>query len=113
MAWFKKNKKDIIDLTDMQKRGILQRARTTQAEIKPASQTSSDGYADLTGNTDIFGAIAGSSRNSNSLNARGSDTAVNNRLDDIEYKLENLRKKIDDILNRLEVVEKRANLYGK
>ncbi len=97
MGWLFKKKKDVIDLTQSQKRGIVRQAEKTRDEVS--------GYKDL-GNADIFSAI--SSSNNSGANT---DTATANKIDDIEFKLDNLRKKIDDILNRLEVIEKKAGVH--
>jgi len=124
--WLFKKKKDVIDLTESQRTGILERANRTQEQIdrSSAGRVSPDGYADLTssadssstnidnsGSVDLFGAIANSSAGS-TVQQRSTSTAFNNKLDDIEFKLENLRKKVDDIINRLEVIERKAGIYG-
>lgn len=105
MWGFKKKRADVVDLTEMQKRGILERAMKTRKEINPKT---TDGYADLTSseNVDIFSAIASTSSASPPSN-------IGIKIEDIEFKLNNLSRKIDDILNRLEVVEKKVNIYSR
>jgi hypothetical protein len=81
---------------------------------QPAQSTNveSSEYKDMTSNagvagTDLFSAVASGAANfssqDNSLEAKG----IKNKIEDVEYKLENLRKKLNDLLDRFEVVEKR------
>ncbi len=90
--------KGIIDLTEHQKRKLVSQAEKTR--------DAATGYKDFSGNADLFSAISSSTPETKQ------DKSVNNKLDDFEYKLESIRKKIDNILNRLEVVEKKAGIYG-
>jgi len=94
----------------------------TQGEVKlPRRTIATSDYADLsnTGHAqtssssssvgDFFSAVsdsASSSTNfgSGSLEAQG----MKNKIEDIEYKLDNLSKKLNDLLDRFEVVERRV-----
>ena len=112
-GWFKK-KTDVIDLT--------QKRRVEAQPAESSSQTAgSGGYADLTNagnleeeNVDLFSAISNSTEAGEVSNTsiKHPSPAVNNRLEDVEFKLDSLRKKIDDVLNRIEVIEKKAGVYG-
>jgi len=120
--WPFKKSKEIIDFTDMQKRGLLKESAQVQPENN--GQVSSGDYKDLTSSsaggsvTDLFGAIASSSGDANSTisssssGLRDSSGAFKNKVEDIEFKLDNLRKKLDNFLNRLELVEKKAGVWG-
>ena len=77
-----------------------------------SANVESSEYKDMTGSqavagTDLFSAVASGAANfssqDNSLEAKG----IKNKIEDVEYKLENLRKKLNDLLDRFEVVEKR------
>jgi DNA repair ATPase RecN len=89
------SKKKVIDWTGRQP------AQSTNVE--------SSEYKDMTSgqsavSTDLFSAMASSaSSGSSDLEAKG----IKNKIEDVEYKLENLRKKLNDLLDRFEVVEKR------
>lgn len=99
MSWLFKKRRGVIDLTEHQKKAIVSQAEKTRDKAS--------GYKDLTSeDTDIFSAV------SRSASARNLDTASTNKLEDIEFKIDNLRKKVDDILNRLEVVEKKSGVHG-
>lgn len=93
------SKKKVIDWTGRQ-------------PAQSANTESSAEYKDMTGRqavagTDLFSAVASGAANfssqDNSLEAKG----MKNKIEDVEYKLENLRKKLNDLLDRFEVVEKR------
>lgn len=125
MVWpFKKRK--IIDLTDREARFVarqnLANQNTNTSEYKDLTsgdlnntQTSSDSGS---GFGDFFSAVSSStSTSSASSTSRFDDPnlqiqGLKNQFEDIEYKMENLRKKIDDLLNRFEVVERRLHVGG-
>jgi hypothetical protein len=82
---------------------------------QPAETTvsSNNEYKDITSNagttgTDLFSAVASGAVNfssqDNSLEAKG----LKNKIEDVEYKVETLRKKLNDLLDRFEVVEKKT-----
>jgi len=125
MGFFKNRKGDggTIDLSDMQRRGILKK-KTPTASVGTTSQ----GYADLTGSSttnnndnfsndtmSFFDSIATSSTGStNSGGGRygsgGVDVGMlNKRVEDLEYKMENYMKKLNQLLDRMEVAEKRLD----
>ena len=106
MAWFK-TKRDVIDLTEMQKQGIVKQARKTSDEVSGYRDFSETRLRGSEENVDLFGAIA------SNASTPSSNTATNNKLEDIEFKLDSLRKKVDDMLNRLEVVERKSGVYGR
>lgn len=104
MVWpFSRRK--IVDLTE-KSFGVV------RAQPKTKVSSGSDGYADLTSGTDLFSAIGNTSSVSQSDNLEIKD--MKNKIEDVEYKLENLRKKINDLLDRFEVVEKKLRRnYGQ
>ena len=105
MGWLFKKKRDVIDLTEHQRRTISKQARKTSDEVS--------GYKDLSESPDIFSAISSSSEGKGGNSFRTNEAGISNKLEDIEFKLDNLRKKVDDILNRLEVVERKAGVYTR
>ena len=110
--WPFRKKENIVDLTNLEKRGILEKIR--KMEQKVTNIPSDAGYKDLRGEVDLFSAIAKASSGSASSRStiRNPETAIINKVDDMEFRLDTLRKKIDDVLNRLEVVEKKTNIRG-
>jgi hypothetical protein len=77
--------------------------------------SSNNEYKDMTNKqalstgTDLFSAVASGAANfspqSTELEAKG----LKNKIDDVEYKVETLRKKLNDLLDRFEVVEKKTS----
>ena len=122
MPIFKK-KDDVLDLTDLQRRGLLKKA----AEIeKQQSEASSDGYVDLddsggTSSSSDSGASAlgfldslagvGASSSGTSSMSSGSDSleiqGLKNKLEDLEYKLERFTEKLAMIESKLAEFENR------
>ena len=110
--WPFKKREIVVDLTNLEKRGILEKVK--KMEQKVTNIPTNSGYKDLRGEVDLFSAIARASSGSTSSSStiRNPETAITNKVDDMEFRLDTLRKKIDDVLNRLEVVEKKTNVYG-
>lgn len=105
------SKKRVIDLTEQSM--PIPRKRTVVSE--------SNGYADLTagqspststssgsGVTDFFSAVSEASNTSSSISGNLEAQGMKNKIEDVEYKIDALRKKLDDLLDRFEVVERRV-----
>ncbi len=133
MSWFKK--RDVIDLTRLQKQGVLERSK--QIEEGKQNPNSSSGVLDLSpsqpstgdsnplagffGNVDSSSSFSTESENKNETSygsytdrlraARNSKTDEINslkiKLEDTEYKLEKVLEKLGIIESRLEEFERR------
>jgi len=93
----------------------------TQGEVKlPRRTIATSDYADLsnTGHAqtssssssvgDFFSAVSDSSSQTSSFSGGLDAQGMKNKIEDIEYKLDNLTKKLHDLLDRFEVVERRV-----
>lgn len=106
MAWWKKER-GVVDLTYLNKRGLL---KTPQDDVKDF--TSSSNPANDGGNA--FGFLAGmasSAEPSPALSSSASsvsDSGMKNKIEDFEYKLDTLSRRINSVLDRLDLVEKKV-----
>ena len=91
-------KKKVIDWSD---RKAVETKVPESGEYK--NMTSNMGVA----GTDLFSAVASGAANFSSQDSSLEAKGMKNKIEDVEYKLENLRKKLNDLLDRFEVVEKR------
>lgn len=101
MVWpFKKQKED-LDLTILAKRGLL---------MPKSEQEDVDLTNPIPSNTDsglgFLGAMA-SSAESSSSSSRGMAGTSSNKIDDIEYKLDTFTRKLNSMMDRLDLVEKK------
>ncbi|MBM3234482.1 hypothetical protein FJZ19_05315 [Candidatus Pacearchaeota archaeon] len=94
MVWPFKRKKETIDLTYLAKRGLIKNSDVSPS-ASPISADSGLGF---------LGDMASSAEPSE-------DTGTKNKIEDIEFKLDNLMKKIDNIIDRLDVVERKTGSY--
>ena len=96
---FKKQKED-LDLTLLAKRGLLK---------APAQEQDVDLTQPIPGNTDsgigFLGAMASSAESSSTQTS----SLSSNKIDDIEYKLENLGRRINSMIDRIDLVEKKVD----
>ncbi len=140
MALFFKKKGDVgvVDLSDLQRRGIFKPRTIPRKTITP---TDSQGYADLSttpqnttsstssnsnqsssggGMFDWFSGLAKSNNQTETNNtsassseygsmSQGSDSNLKNKIDDLEFKMENMSRKLNNFLERLELIEKKIN----
>jgi len=137
MAWFRKKRDGsdvgIVDLSELQRRGIF---KPRAIPKKAATMTDSQGYADLTGATSSSASSSGSggvldflsglasaaSASDSSSSSSGSNEAgaaeligetnatwLKNKVEDVEFKIESIYRKLNNLSERMEVVEKRLN----
>jgi hypothetical protein len=108
------SKRRVIDLTDARMIPVRQQSNVV----------SNGGYADLTnsnntqqstantsssaGVTDFFSAVSDSASTSSFSSPELEAKGIKNKIEDVEYKLQNLTKKLNDLLDRFEVVERRV-----
>lgn len=97
MAWFKK-RKDVVDLTYLTKRGILK------------VPSPNENVSDLTGSAlqasePGFGFLAGMASSAETETKQ--DSGMKNKIDDFEYKLDAISKRVNMMLDRLDLVEKK------
>jgi hypothetical protein len=102
MAWFKKKRNDVIDLTYLAKRGLI-KPKEEFREILPQQSTNSS--SDSGSALGFLGALASSSETSEKP-ALGINK---NKIEDIEYKLEIVSKRVNAMLDRLDLVEKKVS----
>ena len=131
----RKKRSDVIDLTDMQRRGLLPKTSIPQPRIKSDNQ----GYADLTLGHDTpaqnpsqttqrppegsesagswFGGFFANSDTSTKTESAGQSYAsetsdrtwTKNKIEDIEFKIDAMNKKLNRLMDRMEVAEKRLD----
>ncbi len=96
MVWPFKKRNDILDLTVNRK--LLQKRESSTSKI--SSEQDSMGS--------FFGAISSSSGSSTSP-ANLDSKSLKIKMEDVEYKLNNFLRKVGDILDRLDVAEKKID----
>lgn len=112
MSLFKKRGPEVIDLTQLEKKGTLERSRRLAQE---GTMVNTDKVIDFTQGVkrspqpsestfDFLGSIAQATQESSSLSAPQAQPSntFHNRIEDLEYKLERLLEKIQKIEERLE-----------
>lgn len=82
----------MIDLTLLAKKGLIKLPENKKEEIKEIPIS--------TGNTDFLSSMASSASSSGGMG---------NKIDDFEFKLESLSRRIDSILDRIDLVEKKLS----
>lgn len=102
MAWFKK-RRDVVDLTYLAKRGLIKPKEEFKEIMPKLSQPSSDNSG-----LGFLGMIASSAESSSSPSETG-DKGTKNKLEDIEYKLDIVSKRVNAMLDRLDLVEKKLS----
>ncbi len=121
MAWFKKKKNDVIDLT----KDEIKIPKSVRERLM--KKYSSSDYRDLTskdsssqnlesgGNAlGFLGNMASSSETSHLTES--SDVNIKDairKIDDFEFKLGSIQRRVDSILDRLEVAEKRLDRFDR
>lgn len=121
MGFFRKKKGgDILDLRLLQKRGIIKTEDIKHDdEIKELSNSvPAPSTEDASGLGGFFGAIASGSANPQGLENQESekidDSGIKNKVEDIEFKLDSMMRRLDKTLDRLDLAEKKINrLEGK
>jgi len=116
MGWFKKRGVDVIDLTDMEKKGLLQRQRgANDGDVVDLVPSGSSNISSKGGGVPTLGFLdnlagASSSGESSSVgeslrNARGSALGQVNqlkiKLEDMEYKMEKLVERLSELESRI------------
>jgi hypothetical protein len=96
MVWPFNKRKEVIDLTYLAKRGLIKTSDVAPVS-NPISSDSGLGF---------LGDIASSAESSSS-----DDKGVKNKIEDMEFKLDNLMKKLNNIIDRLDVVERKTGAY--
>jgi len=100
MVWpFKKQKED-LDLTILAKRGLIKPEKEKEIDMtSPVSDNSAFGF---------LGAMASAESSSSSLSRSSSSSSPNsNKIDDMEFKLDSLSRKLNSMLDRIDLVEKK------
>ena len=112
MVWpFKKNRGQIIDLTYLAKRGLLKIPQQEEYKDLTASQVSTSSSSNSSSDSDsslgFLGAIA---ENAEPVSQHPKSPGLSaNRVEDIEYKLEIVSKRVNAMLDRLDLVEKKLS----
>jgi anti-sigma28 factor (negative regulator of flagellin synthesis) len=111
----KKRGEDVVDLTYLEKRNILKRNPTSQEsdykdlssnQEQPNSQNNSgDFFSAVSNSNDSYSSYGNNSAMSDNLDISG----IKNKLEDVEYKIDNLRRNVDHLLDQIDVIEKRMN----
>lgn len=104
MSWFKK-RRDIIDLTYLAKRGLI-KPNEEFKEIMPQQTETNDSSA-----LGFLGAMASSAEptETNPSSTASSAGISKNKIEDIEYKLDIISKRVNSMIDRLDLVEKKLS----
>jgi phage shock protein A len=102
MGWFKK-KGEVIDLTYLAKRGLIKKEdykdlTKSNSQEMPVADSSALGF---------LGTMAASSEPVSESSKKPSSSQSQNKIEDIEYKLEVVSKRVNALLDRLDLVEKK------
>jgi len=109
MVWpFKKNRGQIIDLTYLAKRGLLKAPKQEEYKDLTASQVSASSNQDSDSSLSFLGAMAESAEPVSKTSSKSIGLSAN-RVEDIEYKLEIVSKRVNAMLDRLDLVEKKLS----
>ena len=107
---FKKDK--VIDLTQSQVKvpaSVRARLEGEYKDMASSSSTSSDSSSAL----GFLGSMASSASSSDNLSSAGEgrDTPqhLKVKIDDVEYKIENMRRRMDAVFDRLDLAEKKID----
>jgi hypothetical protein len=93
--WPFKKKREVIDLTYLAKRGIVKTPEDKDINLTPRADPSSLGFlGEMASGAESGASSAGISRN---------------KIEDIEFKLDSLMRKVDGILDRLDVAERKVS----
>lgn len=103
MVWPFTKKKDVVDWTAYAKKDII-KAQVSD-EIRDFTQSQSNSSAPMAdvGALGFLGNMASASESSPSPQASG------NKIDDIEYKLDAFSRKLNSMMDRLDLVEKKIS----
>lgn len=107
MNWPFKKRRDVIDLTYLAKRGLIKPEQEFK-EILPQQQTSSSS-SDSSSAFGFLSSLASSAESSPSSHAESKELGTKNKLEDIEYKLEVISKRVNSMIDRLDLVEKKLS----
>jgi len=113
MVWPFKKQRDVIDLTYLAKRGLLKIPKEEEykdftASPISASPASSDSDSDFS----FLGAMASSAepQSTSTPSSHHSTSGISsNKIEDIEYKLESISKRVNSMIDRLDLVEKKLS----
>jgi len=116
MVWPFKKQREIIDLTYLAKRGLIKVPEQeeykdlTASQVSTTSSSASSSESDSVSSLGFLGAMAESAEPSSvSKSSSKSVELSSNRVEDIEYKLETISKRVNAMLDRLDLVEKKLS----
>jgi hypothetical protein len=99
MVWPFKKRGDVIDLTYLAKRGLIKMPKLEEDEKnEPISTSGGDALS-------FLGSMAAASPSLKEESSGG----VKNKIDDFEFKLDNLIRRVDQMFDRLDLVEKKVS----
>ena len=109
MVWpFKKSRRDVIDLTYLAKRGLLKAPKQEEYKDLTANQVSESSSSDSDSSLGFLGAMAESAEPVSKTAPKSVELSAN-RVEDIEYKLETISKRVNSMIDRLDLVEKKLS----
>lgn len=103
MAWPFKKRKGVVDLTFLAKRGLIKPEEFE--ELSSSSPASSSSQSNDFGFLSSLASSAGSSNN----NASSSDGVSKNKVEDIEFKLDSLMRRLNGMIDRVDLAEKKID----
>ena len=108
MGWPFKKQREVVDLTYLAKRGLIKMPTQKTNDYKEIPVTQSNSSSNDFG---FLGAMASSAEPSptNSPVPAG----MNNKIDDLDYKLDAISKRVNAMLDRLDLVEKKIDRAGR
>jgi len=102
MAWPFKKRREIIDLTYLAKRGLIKPNEEFKEIMLQEQEKSQQDSSSALG---FLGAIASNSEPCEK--SEKNQKISKNKLEDIEYKLEIISKRVNSMIDRLDLVEKK------
>ncbi len=111
MSWFEKE--ETVDLTELQKRGILKKAleKENVNEGKDIDFTSASSVSNSSNPFDLLSSLASSS--GNTTRTLANNEVSNDDIQHLKVKLEDLEYKLDRFLERIEKIESKILESGK
>lgn len=113
MVWPFKKRKDVIDLTYLAKRGLIKLPEREEEykDINPMNigkeSSGSDALSFLSNLAGSSSSSGSSSGSASSLGEEKHDAGMKNKVEDFEFKLDTMRKRIDQLMDRIDLLEKK------
>ena len=99
MVWPFKKRKEVVDWTILVKRGLIKPAQEKDLDLSQQTPVSSDS----------LGFLSSMASSAESSSSGGMGGASSNKIDDIEYKLDALSRRLGSMIDRIDLMEKKVD----